>query len=112
MYWDNVILSQIGAGIGVYIKADKAILDRYYSHFARIPIDIDLDKLILDTIMIGRIGILFSFFVHLNMRICPFSVPIALVLDSLVVIGIIMGLRISLIMMIEVIGRVILGLGK
>ena len=53
------MLLQIGGRINVPIKTDKAALEGDYGHFARILVDLDLAKPILDSLTVERNGVRF-----------------------------------------------------
>lgn len=67
MYWDNIILAQIEAGLSVHIKIEKATLEDDYGRFGRILVDIDLAKNLLDSLMIERDGIVLLFLLNMKM---------------------------------------------
>lgn len=60
-YWRPKVLFAIAGAIGVPISMDEATINKVFSHYTRILVDIDLAKEQHDQILVEREG--FAFFV-------------------------------------------------
>ena len=59
----------VARGVGVPLKIDKATLDGNFGTFARILIDVDLSKELLEYLMIERLG--HKFFIGITYENLP-----------------------------------------
>ena len=68
-HWDLKILFSIAKRVGALLKIDNAMLEGNFGHFARLLIDVDLSKELLESLMIEREG--HKFFIHIEYENLP-----------------------------------------
>ena len=68
-YWHPKILTNLASAIGHPLKIDNATLNGDYGHYARVLVDVDLSKNLLESVMMERDG--FCFFVSITYENLP-----------------------------------------